>query len=64
MKKNSLSFMNTGLKLEGDSNDAREVLRAFKAQISAQTGKHITGIAPQILEEDADFLISSLPRQD
>jgi hypothetical protein len=46
---------------EGESDDAREVLHAFEAQISAQAGKHITGIAPQILEEDADFLISSLP---
>lgn len=47
---------------EGEDDDAREVLKAFKHQVSAQTGKHITGVAPQVLQEDADSLISQLPK--
>jgi len=45
---------------EHETNDAKEALNAFKHQVKAQTGKHITGIAPQVLQEDADSLISNL----
>lgn len=45
----------------GDSATASNVLNAFKNQVSAQTGKHITGFAPQVLQEDADSLICQLP---
>jgi hypothetical protein len=45
----------------GDSKTASNVLNAFKNLVSAQTDKHITGIAPQVLQEDTDSLISQLP---
>jgi hypothetical protein len=45
----------------GDGKTASNLLTAFKNQVSAQTGKHITGIAPHVLQEDADSLISQLP---
>jgi hypothetical protein len=45
-----------------ESDDAREVLNAFKNQVTAQSGKHITGVAPQVLLEDADSLLSELPK--
>ena len=48
---------------EHESDDAKEVLKSFKNQVSAQTGKHITGVAPQVLQEDADSLISQLPKK-
>lgn len=44
----------------GDSATASNVLNSFKNQVNAQTGKHITGIVPQVLREDADSLISQL----
>jgi hypothetical protein len=46
---------------EHESDDAKEALNAFKHQVSAQTGKHITGVAPQVLLEEATSLISQLP---
>jgi hypothetical protein len=51
-----------GAVAEHENDDARETLNAFKHEVSAQTGKHITGIAPQVLQEDADSLISQLPK--
>jgi len=36
-------------------------LNAFKNEVNAQTGKHLTGIAPQVLLQDADSLISQNP---
>jgi len=48
---------------EHENDDAREVLNAFKHEVSAQHGKHITGIAAQVLQEDADSLISQLPKE-
>jgi hypothetical protein len=41
----------------GDHVTASNILNAFKNQVSAQTGKHIIGVAPQVLQEDADSLI-------
>jgi hypothetical protein len=37
------------------------ILNAFKKEVNAQTGKHITGIAPQVLLQDAASLISQNP---
>ncbi len=37
------------------------ILNAFKNDVNAQTGKHITGVAPQVLLQDADSLISRNP---
>ena len=51
----------SGATAEHESDDAREVLNAFKHQVNALTGKHITGVAPQVLLEDADSLLSQLP---
>lgn len=34
------------------------ILNAFKNEVNAQSGKHITGIASQVLLQDADSLIS------
>jgi hypothetical protein len=34
------------------------ILNAFKSEVNAQSDKHITGIAPQLLLQDADSLIS------
>lgn len=34
------------------------ILNAFKNEVNAQAGKHITGMAPQVLLQDADSLIS------
>lgn len=46
----------------GDKAAALNVLNSFKNQVSAQSGKHITGIAPQVLQEDADSLIGQNTR--
>jgi hypothetical protein len=34
------------------------ILKAFENDVNAQTGKHVNGIAPQVLLQDADSLIS------
>jgi hypothetical protein len=44
----------------GQSKTARNILAAFKNQVGAQATKHITGVVPQILLEDADSLISKV----
>jgi hypothetical protein len=46
---------------ENESDDAREELYSFKKQVSMEAGTQITGAAPQVLLEDAAFLISQLP---
>jgi len=46
---------------QGDSQTASNILRAFQAEVNAQNGKHITGIALQVLLEDADSLIAQMP---
>jgi len=45
-----------------ESDDAREALHAFKRQVIVQSGKHITGVAAQVLLEDANSLLSQLPK--
>jgi hypothetical protein len=51
-------------KIEAASNatgPARSnILNAFKNEVNAQSGKHINGIAPQVLEEDANSLIGQI----
>lgn len=47
---------------EHESDDAREALNSFKHQVSTQSGKHITGVAPQVLLEDTDSLVSQIPK--
>jgi hypothetical protein len=37
------------------------ILNAFKNDVNAQRGKHVNGIAPQVLLQDADSLISQNP---
>jgi hypothetical protein len=44
----------------GQNQTAVSILNAFNNQLSAQAGKHINGIAPQVLQEDANSLISQL----
>jgi hypothetical protein len=44
----------------GDKITASNILNAFINQVNAQTGKHITGIAPQVLLADANSLLSQL----
>jgi hypothetical protein len=44
----------------GDSTAGSNILNAFKNQVAAQTGHHITDVAPRVLQEDADSLISQL----
>jgi hypothetical protein len=45
----------------GQNQTATDILRAFENQVSALMGEHITGVAPQVLLEDASSLISQLP---
>jgi hypothetical protein len=45
----------------GQNQTAKNILQAFQNEVSAQTDKHITGVAPQVFQEDADSLISQLP---
>jgi hypothetical protein len=42
----------------GDKTTASNILNAFIHQVNAQTGKHITGVAIQVLLEDANSLMS------
>jgi len=41
----------------GASRD--KILNAFEKEVNAQAGKHITGVAPDVLLQDADSLIAS-----
>ena len=44
----------------GDKERAENFLNAFINQINAQTGKHISGVAPQVLLADANCLLDQL----
>jgi hypothetical protein len=45
---------------EGDKKTAEDFLNAFISQVNAQTGKHISGAAPQLLLTDANILLGQL----
>jgi hypothetical protein len=45
---------------QGQTQTIRNILTAFKNEVSAQTTKHVNGIAPQVLQEDADSLDSQI----
>jgi hypothetical protein len=60
---NSLSSKITAASVaaaRSDTTTAANELGAFTNEVNAQTGKHITGIAPQVLLADAASLISQL----
>jgi hypothetical protein len=44
----------------GDKKAAENILNAFINQVNAQTGKHISGVAPQLLLADANCLLGQL----
>jgi len=44
----------------GDKRTAEDFLNAFISQVHAQTGKHISGAAPQLLLTDASVLLGQL----
>ena len=44
----------------GDKRTAEDFLNAFISQVHAQTGKHISGAAPQLLLTDANVLLGQL----
>ena len=44
----------------GDRETAENFLNAFISQVNAQTGKHISGVAPQLLLADANSLLGQL----
>jgi len=44
----------------GDKKAAEDLLKAFINEVNAQTGKHISGAAPQLLLTDANGLLSQL----
>jgi hypothetical protein len=44
----------------GDKKTAENILNAFINQVNAQTGKHISGVAPQLLLADANCLVDQL----
>ena len=44
----------------GDKKTAEDFLNAFINQVNAQTGKHISGAAPQLLVTDANILLGQL----
>jgi len=43
---------------QGQNETKANILNALKNQINAQTGKHITGVAVQVLLQDVDSLLS------
>jgi concanavalin A-like lectin/glucanase superfamily protein len=45
----------------GEARASKNILDAFTHEVSAQTGKHVTGIAPQVLLEDAASLLRQIP---
>jgi len=45
----------------GDTTSQANNLRAFIAEVAAQTGKHLNGIASQVLLSDANSLLSEIP---
>jgi hypothetical protein len=44
----------------GDKKTAENILKAFINQVNAQSGKHISGVAPQLLLADANCLLGQL----
>ena len=46
--------------LGGDTERAEKLLKAFIDEVNTQTGKHISGAAPQLLLKDANGLLSQL----
>jgi hypothetical protein len=44
----------------GDRKTAESFLNAFVNQVTTQTGKHISGAAPQLLLADANNLLGQL----
>jgi hypothetical protein len=40
----------------GNKQASKNILGAFLSEVAAQTGKHITGVAPKVLTEDAQSL--------
>ena len=44
----------------GDKKTAENNLNAFIDQVNTQTGKHISGVAPQVLLADANYLLGQL----
>ena len=44
----------------GDKKTAEGFLKAFINEVNAQTGKHISGAAPQLLLTDANRLLDQL----
>jgi hypothetical protein len=42
----------------GQRTTSRNILDAFKSEVQAQTGNHLTSVASEVLVEDADYLIS------
>ncbi len=44
-----------------DHDIERAALGVFKAVVSAETNKQITGTEPQVLQNDASYLISQIP---
>jgi hypothetical protein len=44
----------------GDKKAAENILNAFINQVNAQSGKHISGVAPQLLLADANCLLDQL----
>jgi len=46
--------------LGGDKERAEKILKAFIDEVNAQTGKHISGAAPQLLLKDANGLLTQL----
>jgi hypothetical protein len=48
-----------GFHTQSQSNPARsDILNAFIGEVAAQSGKHITNVAPQVLIEDAKSLLA------
>jgi hypothetical protein len=44
----------------GQNQTAINILNAYGNELNAQAGQQITGIAPQVLQEDVNSLISQL----
>jgi hypothetical protein len=44
----------------GDKKTAENILKDFINQVNAQTGKHLSGVAPQLLLADANCLLGQL----
>ena len=47
---------------QGETEEAREILKEFKEEVRDRTPRHIKEMAAQILLEDADSLLGQLPQ--